>query len=85
MFHSKQLIILNNNNHYYLRMLIDKEDIIIIVICVIISLCLTIYLNRHRFNCCKKKDSMTMYKEQLKNNSFEDNINLIKILENQDK
>jgi hypothetical protein len=67
-------------------MLIDKEDIIIIIICIIISIFLMIYFNRHRLNFnCYKKNNLTIYKEELKNNSLKDNIKLIKNIENQDK
>ena len=66
--------------------MIDKYDIIIIIVCCVLSLFLTIYCNRHRLampNCFKSK--VIDYKEQFKNKSMEDNIKLIKQLENADK
>ena len=67
--------------------MIDKEDIVFIILCILLSLILTIYLNK-RINCCcrkYKKDTLIMYKEEFKNNSLEDNIKLINNIEKKDK
>jgi hypothetical protein len=45
-------------------MTLDKYDIIIILICLILSIGITIIVNRHRFNCkSKKKHNSIIYKE----------------------
>ena len=66
--------------------MIDKYDIIIVCCGLSLSLFLIIYCNRHRLampNLCKPK--VIDYKEELKNNSMEDNIKLINNLEKADK
>ncbi len=72
------------------------ENIIIIIICIILSICLILFINRDKinlnyFNCCKKcksKDDlspMNIIREELKNNSLEDNIKLIKNMDDSNK
>jgi hypothetical protein len=67
---------------------IDIVDIIIIIICVIASILLMLFINKARcydkihFNCmCKKKNVLDTYRDELKNNSLQDNIKLVKELE----
>lgn len=68
-------------------MSIDITDIILISVCIVISIILMIFLNRNRFNCCykKKENAWDVYAKQIHNNSIEDNLKLIKNIENQDK
>ncbi len=71
-------------------MSIDKFDIIIFIVCILLSIIAILFINRDKFNfnickCCKKKDEFTpmdIFREELKNNSMEDNIKLIKNIEN---
>jgi len=62
----------------------NQVDFIIMIICVILSICLMIYINKTSLslfcnNKCRryKKDDYTIYKEELKNNSFEENVLII--------
>ncbi len=72
-------------------MILDKSDIIIIIICVLLSIILTIYVNRNRFSlniCCqrsKKETKWDRFRQELDNNSIQDNIKLIKNMEKNDK
>jgi len=71
-------------------MSLDLTDIIIIIISISIFIVLLIYLNSfilYNLNCCKKKqeDTLILLRNNVKNNSLDDNIKLINNLENQDK
>jgi hypothetical protein len=69
------------------------ENIIIIIICIILSICLILFINRDKinFNCCKPKINkydlppMDILRDKYKNNSLEENIKLIKNMEDQNK
>ncbi len=68
---------------------IDIEGIIIITICIVASIILIIFMNRDKLNCTcpctyKKNKKLTIlysYQRELKNNTFEDNVALIKKME----
>ncbi len=64
--------------------IIDISDIIIIIICLVLCIIFMLFINRDYISLyCKtkyEKDNLTIYKEELKNNSFEDNIVLIEKL-----
>ncbi len=62
------------------------ENIIIIIICIILSICLILFINRDKIICnCKprfkKYDTFDTFRDELKNNSLEENIKLIKKME----
>ena len=66
-------------------MSIDSTDIILIIVCVIISILFTLFLNRHRLNfyCIKNNHQPVLYSymQELKKNNIEDNIALVKKME----
>jgi hypothetical protein len=65
------------------------ENIIIIIICIILTICFILFINRDKIDCnCKhrfkKYDSLPTldtFREEIKNNSLEENIKLIKNME----
>jgi hypothetical protein len=64
--------------------IMNQVDFIIMTLCVILSIGLMIYINKTSLSLfCKnkcsryKKDDYTIYKEELKNNSFEENVLII--------
>ncbi len=68
---------------------IDIDGIIIIVICIVASIILILFMNRDKLNCScpcnykkhKKSTILYSYQQELKKNSFEDNVSLIKKME----
>jgi hypothetical protein len=74
-------------------MKIDIEGIIIITICIVASIILIIFMNRDKLNCTcpcnykknKKSTILYSYQQELKKNTFEDNVALIKQIEEGDK
>jgi hypothetical protein len=68
-------------------------DNIIIIICVILTICFILFINRDKISCnCKpifKKynslHTLDTFREQIKNNSLEENIKLIKNMEDKEK
>ncbi len=72
----------------------DIIDIIILMVCILLSIILTIYLNRNRIllncNICKycnkrQENEWDTFRQELENNNIEDNIKLIKNMENNNK
>ncbi len=69
------------------------ENIIIIIICVILSVCLILFINRDKYSCnCKPRfkkydlqPTFDTFRDELKNNSLEENIKLIKNMEEPNK
>ncbi len=67
----------------------DIEGIIIIVICIVASIILILFMNRDKLNCScpcnykknKKSTILYSYQQELKKNTFEDNVSLIKKME----
>ncbi len=57
---------------------IDKFDIIIFIICIILTIIAILFINRDKINC-------NICKEELQNNSLEDNIKLIKTINDTNK
>ncbi len=68
---------------------IDIDGIIIIVICIVASIILILFMNRDKLNCScpcnykknKKSTILYSYQQELKKNTFEDNVSLIKKME----
>ncbi len=69
------------------------ENIIIIIICVILSICLILFINRDKFSCnCKPRfkkydlqPTFDTFRDELKNNSLEENIKLIKKMDEKEQ
>ncbi len=85
---------MNSYNYKDLLILIIMLDnIIIIIICVILTLCFILFINRDKIACnCKsrfkKYDSLPTFdtfRDELKNNSLEENIKLIKKMDEKEQ
>jgi hypothetical protein len=75
-------------------MSIDIFDIIIIIVCIILTICAILFINRNIINynicrCCnqrsKSDNAWDTFGKQVHNNSMEDNIKIIKNMENNNK
>jgi uncharacterized membrane protein (DUF106 family) len=69
------------------------ENIIIIIICIILTICFILFINRDKIDCnCthrfKKYDSLPTldtFREEIKNNSLEENIKLVKKMDEKEQ